>query len=167
MRGLTRRRRRFGEPMLSVHQRPFAPYDRTQPGHWEGDVIVGPQHRSAIGTLVERHTRFVKLIYLQRPDSFDLHDGLLRAVDGLPTHLLQSTTWDQGSEMARHLQITAATAAKVYFCDSGSPWQRDQRKHQRASVPILSQRNRPVPSRPQRAGPRCQRTQQPAPTRPQ
>lgn len=121
---LTRRRRRFGEPMLSVHQRPFAPHDRTQPGHWEGDVIVGPQHRSAIGTLVERHTRFVKLIYLKRPDSFDLRDGLLREVDGLPNQLLQSITWDQGSEMARHLEITAATGAKVYFCDSGSPWQR-------------------------------------------
>jgi IS30 family transposase len=64
----TRRRRRFGEPMLSVHQRPFRPEDRSQPGHWEGDVIVGPQHRSAIGTLVERHTRLVKLIltYLGR-----------------------------------------------------------------------------------------------------
>lgn len=79
------------------------------------------QHRSAIDTLVERHTRFVKLIYLKRPDSFDLRDGLLREVDGLPTHLLQSITWDQGSEMARHLEITAATDAKVYFCDSGKP----------------------------------------------
>lgn len=119
-----RRRRRFGEPMLSVHQRPFAPHDRTQPGHWEGDVIVGPQHRSAIGTLVERHSRYVKLIHLTRPDSFDLRDGLLRELAGLPTRLLQSITWDQGSEMARHLEITAATGAAVYFCDSASPWQR-------------------------------------------
>lgn len=110
--------------MLSVHQRPFAPHDRPQPGHWEGDVIVGPQHRSAIGTLVERHTRFVTLIYLKRPDSYDLRDGLLKEVAGLPTSLLQSITWDQGSEMARHLEITAATVAKVYFCDSASPGQR-------------------------------------------
>jgi IS30 family transposase len=87
-------------------------------------VIVGPQHRSAIGTLVERHTRYVKLIHLPRPDSFELRDGLLREVAGLPAGLLQSITWDQGSEMARHLEITAATGAAVYFCDAGSPWQR-------------------------------------------
>jgi transposase, IS30 family len=90
----------------------------------EGDVIVGPQHRSAIGTLVERHTRYVKLIHLPRPDSFQLRDGLPREVAGLPAVLLQSITWDQGSEMARHLDITAATGAAVYFCDAGSPWQR-------------------------------------------
>jgi IS30 family transposase len=118
----TRSRRRFTEPMLSVHQRPFPPEDRSQPGHWEGDVIVGPQHRSAIGTLVERQSRLVKLIHLPRPDSFELRDGLLRELAGLPAVLLQSITWDQGSEMARHLEITAATGAKVYFCDAGSPW---------------------------------------------
>ncbi len=120
----TRRRRRFEEPMLSVHQRPFEPEDRSDPGHWEGDVIVGPQHRTAIGTLVERHSRFVKLIHLPRPDSFQLRDALLRELAGLPAELLKSITWDQGSEMARHLDITAATGAKVYFCDAGSPWQR-------------------------------------------
>ena len=100
------------------------PEDRSQPGHWEGDVIVGPQHRSAIGTLVERQSRLVKLIPLPRPDSFELRDGLLRELAGLPAALLQSITWEQGSEMARHLEITAATGAKVYFCDAGSPWQR-------------------------------------------
>jgi IS30 family transposase len=120
----TRRRRRFNEPMLSVHQRPFPPEDRSQAGHWEGDVIVGPQHRSAIGTLVERQSRLVKLIHLLRPDSFELRDGVLRELAGLPAVLLQSITWDQGSEMARHLEITAAIGAKVYFCDAGSPWQR-------------------------------------------
>lgn len=98
--------------------------DRSQPGHWEGDVIVGPRHRSAIGTLVERHSRLVKLIYLPRPDSFELRDGLLCELAGLPETLLRSITWDQGSEMARHLEITAATGATVYFGDAGSPWQR-------------------------------------------
>lgn len=120
----TRRRRRFAEPMLSVHERPFPPEDRSQPGHWEGDVIVGPQHRSAIGTLVERHTRLVKLVHLPRADSFQLRDGLLRDFAGLPADLLRSITWDQGSEMARHLDITAAIGVPVYFCDAGSPWQR-------------------------------------------
>lgn len=121
---LTRRRRRFAEPMLSVHQRPFPPQDRSQPGHWEGDVIVGPQHRSAIGTLVERHSRVVKLIHLPRADSFELRDGLLREFAGMPADLLRSITWDQGSEMARHLDITAAIGVPIYFCDAGSPWQR-------------------------------------------
>lgn len=120
----TRRRRRCEEPMLSVHQRPFEPEDRSEPGHWEGDVIVGPQHRTAIGTLVERHSRFVKLIHLPRPDSFQLRDAPLRELAGLPAELLKSITWDQGSEIARHLDITAATGAKVYFCHAGSPWQR-------------------------------------------
>ena len=119
-----RSRRRFAEPVLSIHQRPFAPEDRSEPGHWEGDVIVGPQHRPAIGTLVERQSRLVRLIHLPRPDSVELRDGLLRDLAGLPPALLRSITWDQGSEMARHLEITEATGAKVYFCDAGSPWQR-------------------------------------------
>jgi IS30 family transposase len=94
----TRQRRRFEEPMLGVHQRPFPPEDRSQPGHWP------------------------------RPDSFQLRDGLLLELAGLPAGLLQSITWDQGSEMARHLEITAATGAAVYFCDAGSPWQRGTTK---------------------------------------
>ena len=111
--------------MLSVHRRPFAPADRSEPGHWEGDVIVGPQHRTAIGTLVERHSRFVRLIHLPRPDSFQLRDALLRELAGLPPETTgKSITWDQGSEMASDSYITAATGAKVYFCDAGSPWQR-------------------------------------------
>jgi IS30 family transposase len=120
----TRRRRRFEEPMLRVHQRPFLPEGRSEAGHWEDDVIVRPQHHSAIGMLVERNTRYVKLIHLPRPDSFQLRDGLLRELGGLPAGLPQSITWDQGSEMARHLDITAATGAAVYFCDAGSTWQR-------------------------------------------
>jgi IS30 family transposase len=86
-------------------------------------VIAGPQHRSAIGTLVERHSRFLKLIHLLRSDSHQLRDALSRERAGLPVELLRSITWDQGSEMARHLDITAATGAKVYFYDAGSPWQ--------------------------------------------
>ena len=78
--------------------------------------------RSAHWSSVRR--RLVKLIHLARPDSFELRDGLLRELAGLPALLLQSITWDQGSEMARHLEITAVTGAKVYFCDAGSPWQR-------------------------------------------
>ena len=111
----TWRRRRFTEPMLSVHQRPFPPEDRSQPGHWEGDVIVGPQHRSAIGTLVERQSRLVKLIHLPRPDSFELRDALLRELAGLPAVLLQSITWDQGSEMAGHAAFSLATGGRLFL----------------------------------------------------
>jgi transposase, IS30 family len=114
----TRRRQRFEEPMLNVHQRPFPPEDRSQPGHWESDVIVGPQHRSAIGTLVERHTRYVKLIHLPRPDSFQLRDGLLRELAGLPAGLLQSITWDQA---ARWPAILRSPPPPVLRCTSVMP----------------------------------------------
>jgi IS30 family transposase len=97
---------------------------QNHPTQQRKEGIAGPQHRTAIGTLVERHTRFLKLIHLPRPDSFQLRDALLRELAELPADLLKSITWDQGSEMARHLDITAATGAKVYFCDAGSPWQR-------------------------------------------
>ena len=71
-------------PCSACTNAPSLPRTARNPGHWEGDVIVGPQHRSAIGTLVERHTRYVKLIHLPRPDSFQLRDGLLRELAGLP-----------------------------------------------------------------------------------
>lgn len=67
---------------------------------------------------MERPSRLVKLIHLTRPDSFELRDGLLRELAGMPASLLQSITWDQGSEMARHFEITAATGAQVHFCDA-------------------------------------------------
>jgi IS30 family transposase len=110
--------------MLSVHERPFPLADRSQPGHWERDLIVGPAHRSAIGTLVERHTRLAKLIHLQRADSRSLPRALVRELSGVPTHLLRSITRDQGAEMAAHEKITADLGVTIYFCDPSSPWQR-------------------------------------------
>lgn len=118
------RRRRFAAPMLMIDDRPFKPEDRGEAGHWEGDFIVGVGHRSAIGTLVERQTRFVKLLHLDGIDSDALCDALLREFAGLPPHLKRSITWDQGTEMARHVDVRAATGAPVYFCHAGSPWQR-------------------------------------------
>jgi transposase, IS30 family len=103
-----RRRPRFEQPMLTISQRPFQPDDRTQAGHWEGDLIIGKDQGSAIGTLVERQTRMVRLLHLA----------------GLSPALLRSITWDQGTEMARHRTITRSLGAPVYFCDSHSPWQR-------------------------------------------
>lgn len=119
-----RRRPRFEQPMLTIHHRPFPPADRSQAGHWEGDLIVGKDHQSAIGTLVERQTRTVRLLHLPQRDSDTLHAALTARMADLPPRLLRSITWDQGTEMARHLTITASLGAPVYFCDSRSPWQR-------------------------------------------
>jgi IS30 family transposase len=119
-----RRRPRFEQPMLTIHQRPFQPADRTQAGHWEGDLIIGREQGSAIGTLVERQTRMVRLLHLPRRDGDALHDALKERLADLPAVLLRSITWDQGTEMARHRTITRSLGAPVYFCDSHSPWQR-------------------------------------------
>jgi transposase, IS30 family len=118
------RRPRFEQPMLTIRQRPFDPLDRSQAGHWEGDLIIGKDQGSAIGTLVERQTRMLRLLHMPYRDSDTLHDALKARMAGLPPVLLRSITWDQGTEMARHLTITRSLGAPVYFCDSHSPWQR-------------------------------------------
>jgi IS30 family transposase len=110
--------------MLRIAQRPFAPEDRSQAGHWEGDLIIGKDGGSAIGTLVERQTRLVRLLHLMRRDGDALHEALAARMGDLPPALLRTITWDQGTEMARHLTITRSLGAPVYFCDSHSPWQR-------------------------------------------
>jgi transposase, IS30 family len=119
-----RRRARFEQPMLTIHQRPAAVEDRGEAGHWEGDLIVGKNQGSAIGTLVERKTRMVRLLHLPSRDGESLHTALQTRLGDLPRTLLRSITWDQGTEMARHLHITKSLGAPVYFCDSRSPWQR-------------------------------------------
>jgi transposase, IS30 family len=110
--------------MLTIRHRPFDPVDRSQAGHWEGDLIIGKDQGSAIGTLVERQTRMVRLLHMPYRDSETLHDALKARLADLPPALLRSITWDQGAEMARHLMITRSLGAPVYFCDSHSPWQR-------------------------------------------
>ena len=100
------------------------PEDRSEAGHWEGDLIIGKDQRSAIGTLVERTTRAVRLLHLPQRDGDSLHEALRLRMGGLPAGLLRSITWDQGTEMARHLIITESLDAPIYFCDSRSPWQR-------------------------------------------
>jgi IS30 family transposase len=119
-----RRRPRFEQPMLSIHQRPFEPEDRSQAGHWEGDLIIGKNGRSAIGTLVERQTRAIRLLHMPERDSDALHAAIIARMADLPPTLIRSITWDQGTEMARHTTITADLGAPIYFCDSHSPWQR-------------------------------------------
>ena len=110
--------------MLTGLQRPFLATDRSEAGHWEGDLIIGKNQGSAIGTLVERQARLVRLLHLPQRDGQSLHAGLRARTADLPPQTMRSITWDQGTEMARHTEIAKSLGVAVYFCDSRSPWQR-------------------------------------------
>jgi IS30 family transposase len=109
---------------LHISQRPPEAADRAVPGHWEGDLVLG-KRPSAVGTLVERHSRYVVLFPL--PDGFTaegMRPELTTAILRLPQQLRRSLTWDHGKEMAEHLRFTVDSGVQVYFCDPRSPWQR-------------------------------------------
>ena len=117
--------------MVNISERPAEAADRAVPGHWEGDLIIGKDSGSAIGTLVERATRFVLLLHLPpRPDGQPDHgalavqEAMTAKMSELPDQLLRTLTWDQGIEMTNHARIAAATGLDIYFCDPHSPWQR-------------------------------------------
>ena len=122
--GLERRGRLTAMTMIS--ERPPEVEDRIQVGHWEGDCIVGAGNRSAIGTLVERRTRFLILVHVPtgRPTAEVMRQGITTALNRFPAELRRTLTWDQGKELALHQKITKQTGAKVFFCDAHSPWQR-------------------------------------------
>ncbi len=132
--GRTRRKRQGRQPitgrghlkdMVNISERPAEADDRAIPGHWEGDLIIGEDQASQIGTLVERTTGFVVLLHL--PDdrtAATVAEAMSARIPEIPEVLRRSLTWDQGSEMAQHTKITEATGLPIYFCDPHKPWQR-------------------------------------------
>ena len=116
---------RFRDPMILISERPATIEDRAIPGHWEGDLITGAHNKSAIGTLVERHTRFTILLHLPHNHTAEaVQQAIITKMRHLPQFLRHSLTWDQGSELALHKPITTALNMDIYFCDPHSPWQR-------------------------------------------
>jgi len=131
-RALRHPRRRAGERrgripgMINISERPAEALDRAVAGHWEGDLILGStESGSAIGTLVERSTRYVMLLHLPDHHTAEaVQNAIVAKMPRLPAMLRQTLTWDQGKEMANHAKITEAIDLDIYFCDPHSPWQR-------------------------------------------
>jgi IS30 family transposase len=118
-------RSRFKAGMINISERPAEADGRAIPGHWEGDLVIGANSGSAIGTLVERTTGFVVLLHLPGDHTAPtLAAAMTAKIPDIPEILLRSLTWDQGAEMALHTTITEATGLPIYFCDPHSPWQR-------------------------------------------
>ena len=111
--------------MVMISDRPPEVADRAVPGHWEGDLIMGKNGRSAVGTLVERHSRFVMLLHLPLgKTAASVRKAMAKKVKKIPQHLCRSITWDQGKEMAEQTLFSVERKVKVYFCEPRSPWQR-------------------------------------------
>ena len=160
----------FVTPEILISQRPAEAEDRAVPGHWEGDLILGLRS-SAIGTLVERTTRFTMLLHLPPMEGHGaaprekngpalaghgaeaVRDAITRTITSLPEQLRRSLTWDQGSEMAEHARLRIEAGLQVYFCDPHSPWQRGTNENTNGLLAaVLPEGDRP--ERAQRGRPR-------------
>jgi transposase, IS30 family len=108
----------------SIRARPVDALDRCQPGHWEGDLLVGRYGRSHLVTLVERHSRYLLVLPIKDATSGTVITAVAEAFARLPAPMRRSLTWDRGVEMTRHAEFTSTTGIPVYFCDAYSPWQR-------------------------------------------
>jgi transposase, IS30 family len=110
--------------MLSIKERPHEVADRTIPGHWEGDLILGKHQRTALGTLVERTTRYTILVPLKAKDATSVRKAYAKELRSLPREITKTLTYDQGKEMSEHKQFTIDTGITIYFAHPGSPWER-------------------------------------------
>lgn len=110
--------------MLSIEERPEEVEDRIVPGHWEGDLIVGKRNQSAVGTLVERTTRYTIIVPLKERDAETVRKALAKEVRTIPKELTKTLTYDQGKEMGEHKRFTLSTGMQVYFAHPASPWER-------------------------------------------
>lgn len=110
--------------MMSIEERPAEVADRTVPGHWEGDLIMGKYKRTAMGTLVERTTRYTILVPLKTKDAISVRIAYAKALGALPREIAKTLTYDQGKEMSDHKRFTLDTGIQVYFAHPGSPWER-------------------------------------------
>lgn len=113
-------------PLLgpSILERPAEAAHRQVPGHWEGDLIVGQGNRSAVGVMLERRTRYLLLVQLNKKDAFSVYQGFARKLKPVPAIFRQTLTYDRGAEMVEHRRLTHKVGIKVYFGDPHSPWQR-------------------------------------------
>lgn len=112
------------QDIVSISERPKETEGRQVPGHWEGDLIVGKGHQSALGTLVERTTRLTLLVPLEKKDALSVKEAFEKAFTRIPKKLKKSLTYDRGTEMSAHKLFTKETGIQVYFADPYSPWQR-------------------------------------------
>ena len=108
--------------MISIRQRPEEIEDRIVPGHWEGDLIIGKDHKSAIGTLVYE-TRYCLLVHLEGNDAESVRKAFAKKIKSLPANLKKTLTYDRGKEMTQHKAFNMSSKIKVNFCDPHSPWQ--------------------------------------------
>jgi hypothetical protein len=151
--------------MVRIGDRPGEVLDRRNPGHWEGDLLVGRYGRSQLVTLVERHSRYLMVLPLPDATSASVVAAVTAALGQLPEPMRKTLTWDRGVEMTRHAEFTTATGVPVYFCDAYCPWQRGSNENTNGLLRQYFPKKTVLPVRQRsRAGSSRRRDQQTTPT---